>query len=84
MKGKHEARSMLVIKRRAKEMITIEPLRGSDTSKTVEELFTGGAIEITLLEVGQNEVKVAINAPVELQIWRGHAPIDRSLDQEVA
>jgi sRNA-binding carbon storage regulator CsrA len=64
---------MLVIKRRTNEVITIEPVNGSDTGKTVGELFSEGAIEITLLEVVGNQVKFGISAPTNLQIWRGHA-----------
>lgn len=75
---------MLVITRRAKDVITIEPVRGFDTTKTVQELFTGGAIEITLLEVGDHRVKVAINAPTDLQIWRGHSPDKTIQNDEVA
>jgi sRNA-binding carbon storage regulator CsrA len=64
---------MLVIKRRTNETITIEPVNGSDTAKTVGELFSKGVIEITLLEVVGNQVKFGISAPGNLQIWRGHA-----------
>jgi sRNA-binding carbon storage regulator CsrA len=76
---------MLIIKRKAKEMITIEPVRGSNTNTTVQELFTSGAIEITLLEVCKNQVKLAISAPTDLQIWRGKAPNEGGLrlDQEL-
>jgi sRNA-binding carbon storage regulator CsrA len=42
-----------------------------DLSQTVEQLFTSGPIEITLLDVGQNQVKIAIDAPPALKIWRG-------------
>lgn len=69
---------MLIIKRRTSEVITIEPIRGSDTSRTVDELFSGGVIEITLLEVRGNQVKFAVNAPPNLQIWRGHAPDEQA------
>lgn len=65
---------MLVIKRKALDVITIEPVIGTDQSLSIEELFTDGAIEITLLEVGHKQVKVAIKAPAQLKIWRGHNP----------
>ena len=61
---------MLIIKRKADEAITIEPVEGSDTSRTINELFTSGAIIIKLLEVGPKQVKVAIEAPPQLKIWR--------------
>jgi sRNA-binding carbon storage regulator CsrA len=64
---------MLVIKRRTNEVITIEPVHGSDTTKTVDQLFSEGAIEITLLEVVGSQVKFGIRAPSNLQIWRGNA-----------
>jgi sRNA-binding carbon storage regulator CsrA len=75
---------MLVIKRRAKQKITIEPVPGSDTSITVEEMFATSAIEIPLLEVGRNPVTVAIDAPTKLQIWRGDLPTDRAVQKDVA
>ena len=72
--GATESYLMLVIKRKAADVITIEPVAGVDTSLSIEELFTDGVIEITLLQVGHKHVKVAIEAPAQLQIWRGHAP----------
>lgn len=62
---------MLVIKRKGDETITIEPMDGLDMSQTVEQLFSSGPIEITFLDVGQNQVKIAIDAPSALKIWRG-------------
>ncbi len=62
---------MLIIKRKAQDIITIAPKDGIDTSLPIEDLFEGGVIEITLLEVGRRQVKVAIDAPEKLQIWRG-------------
>lgn len=66
---------MLIIKRKANETIIIEPIEGSDTSQTINELFSSGAIEIKLLAVGPNQVKVAISAPPQLKIWRGKRPV---------
>ena len=63
---------MLIIKRRIDESITIQPRDGTDASQTINELFAAGAIEIRLLEVGGNKVTIAIEAPPELKIWRGH------------
>ena len=65
---------MLVIKRKATDVITIEPVAGTDMSQPIEELFADGAIEITLLDIGRSQAKVAINAPPQLRIWRGHGP----------
>ena len=62
---------MLIIKRKAQDVITIAPLDGFDSSRPVHELFENGVIEIKLLEVGRKQVKVAIDAPSQLQIWRG-------------
>lgn len=63
---------MLVIKRKIDESITIRPRDGADASQTIDELFAAGAIEIRLLDVGGNKVTIAIEAPPELKIWRGH------------
>lgn len=71
---------MLIIKRKTDEVITIEPSPGLDTSQTVNDLFRGGAIEITLLEVGRNQVKFAINAPEQLKIWRGTSPTAKNVE----
>lgn len=62
---------MLIIKRKAQDIITIAPMDGFDTSRPISDLFEGGVIEIKLLEVGRRQVKVAIDAPQNLQIWRG-------------
>lgn len=62
---------MLIIKRKAQDIITIAPLEGMDLSRPISDLFEDGVIEIKLLEVGRRQVKVAIDAPSQLQIWRG-------------
>lgn len=62
---------MLIIKRKAQDIITIAPKEGMDTSLPISEIFKDGVIEIKLLEVGRRQVKVAIDAPPQLQIWRG-------------
>jgi sRNA-binding carbon storage regulator CsrA len=63
---------MLIIKRKALDVITIAPIDGMDTSRPISEIFDNQVIEIKLLEVGRKQVKVAIDAPPLLQIWRGH------------
>jgi len=65
---------MLIIKRKGDEAITIEPMDGVDQLQTVGELFSQGPIEITVFDVGKNVVKVAIDAPPQLKIWRGQRP----------
>lgn len=62
---------MLIIKRKALDIITIGPQEGFDVSRPISDLFEGGVIKITMLEVGRRQVKVAIDAPQNLQIWRG-------------
>ena len=62
---------MLIIKRKAQDIITIAPVEGMDTSLPISEIFGSGVIEIKLLEIGRRQVKVAIEAPPQLQIWRG-------------
>ena len=79
---------MLIIKRKAQDIITIAPLEGIDTSLPISEIFNGGVIEIKLLEVGRRQVKVAIDAPPQLQIWRGRkepqASEDNNATEDVA
>lgn len=65
---------MLIMKRKTRQSITIEPVDGVDMSQTLDDLFANGAIEIQLLEVGGSQVKVAIEAPPQLKIWRGKRP----------
>ena len=72
---------MLIIKRKAQDIITIAPLEGIDTSLPISEIFNGGVIEIKLLEVGRRQVKVAIDAPPQLQIWRGRKEPEASDDK---
>lgn len=77
---------MLIIKRKAQDIITISPVEGMDTSLPISEIFDHGPIEIKLLEVGRRQVKVAIDAPPLLQIWRGRketadSPVDESAGQ---
>jgi len=73
---------MLIIKRKAQDIITISPVEGMDTSLPISEIFDHGPIEIKLLEVGRRQVKVAIDAPPLLQIWRGRKePTDSPADE---
>lgn len=72
---------MLIIKRKAQDIITIAPLEGMDLSRPISDLFEDGVIEIKLLEVGRRQVKVAIDAPPQLQIWRGRREPDAGQDE---
>ena len=65
---------MLIIKRKHDEAIVITPRDDVDTSKTIAELFARGPIEIKIREIGSHTVKVAIQAPPQLKIWRGAKP----------
>lgn len=62
---------MLVISRRQNETITIEPIEGLDPAMTLEQAFEDGPIEIRLVHVSSSKVRLAIEAPQELRIWRG-------------
>ncbi|MEQ8206444.1 MAG: carbon storage regulator [Woeseia sp.] len=75
---------MLIIKRKAQDIITISPVEGMDTSLPISEIFGHGPIEIKLLEVGRRQVKVAIDAPPLLQIWRGRKDTANSPADEPA
>ena len=65
---------MLIIKRKRDEAIVITPQDGVDTSQTIAQLFADGPIEITLREVGNRAVRLAIEAPPQLKIWRDAKP----------
>jgi sRNA-binding carbon storage regulator CsrA len=70
---------MLIVSRKANEVITIEPAHPLD-STALSKVFEHGAIEIKLVQIGGSRVRIAIHAPPELKIWRGprtaaeHAP----------
>jgi sRNA-binding carbon storage regulator CsrA len=70
---------MLVIKRKVDEVVTIVPVDGPGGSRAANELLCEGAIQITLLAVGSNWVKLAIDAPQSLKIWRGQGPVTNHL-----
>lgn len=66
---------MLVIKRKGHEAITIEPQDDLDRSRSIDELFANGPIEIRVFGMSNKAVRVAIEAPPELKIWRGKRPV---------
>ena len=62
---------MLIVTRKTNETITIEPVTGLDPASKFSEAFASSAIEIRLVHIGGNRVRVAIEAPPQLDIWRG-------------
>lgn len=64
---------MLIVSRRDSESIEIRPGDGIDMSMTLEDLFSTGAIEITIFSSAGNRVKMGVQAPQQLCIWRKNA-----------
>lgn len=60
---------MLIVSRKINETIEIRPHDDAGHA-TLAEVFSGGPIQISLIRVGTGRVKVAIDAPRELKIWR--------------
>ena len=65
---------MLIISRKDSESILIRPAEGIDPQMTLGELFQDGPIEITVFAATGNRVKMGVQAPSELSIWRKAAP----------
>ena len=65
---------MLIISRKDAESILIRPAEGIDPEMTLGELFAAGPIEITVFAATGNRVKMGVQAPTELSIWRKDAP----------
>jgi len=65
---------VLVVSRKEKESIRIEPIEGLDPSMTLREAFAHGAILVRLVHVGSKRVRLAIEAPAPLRVRRGDAP----------
>jgi len=61
---------MLIVSRRDAESILIRPSDNIDMSMTLADLFRGGPIEITIFSSGSNRVKMGVQAPAQLTIWR--------------
>lgn len=61
---------MLVLSRKAGEVIRIELAEGVPPSTTVSELFGHGPIEITVTRIAGGSVKLAIRADRRLTILR--------------
>ncbi|MDJ0710487.1 MAG: carbon storage regulator [Woeseiaceae bacterium] len=61
---------MLIVSRRDAESIEIRPGDGIDPSMTLADLFRSGPIEITIFSSNNNRVKMGVQAPEQLCIWR--------------
>jgi sRNA-binding carbon storage regulator CsrA len=61
---------MLVVSRRADESILIKLADGADGTRTLNDVFANGPIEITLLGGNGKRVRMGIAAPPELSIRR--------------
>ncbi len=61
---------MLIVSRRDDESILIRPGDGADPSMTLADLFSNGPIEITIFSSNSKRVKMGVQAPDELMIWR--------------
>ncbi len=61
---------MLIVSRRDAESIEIRPGDGIDPSMTLADLFRNGPIEITIFSSNNNRVKMGVQAPEQLCIWR--------------
>ena len=64
---------MLIVSRRDAESIEIRPGDDIDPSMTLGDLFSGGPIEITIFSSNNNRVKMGVQAPQQLCIWRKKA-----------
>ncbi len=64
---------MLIVSRKDAESIEIRPGDDIDPSMTLEDLFRGGPIEITIFSSNNNRVKMGVQAPEQLCIWRKKA-----------
>jgi len=61
---------MLIVSRRDAESILIRPGDNIDPTMTLGDLFQNGPIEITIFSSNNNRVKMGVQAPEELSIWR--------------
>lgn len=61
---------MLIVSRRDAESILIRPGDDIDPSMTLADLFANGPIEITVFSSTSNRVKMGVQAPEQLSIWR--------------
>jgi len=61
---------MLIVSRKDAESIEIRPGDDIDPSMTLADLFSNGPIEITIFSSNNNRVKMGVQAPQQLSIWR--------------
>lgn len=64
---------MLIVSRRNSESIEIRPGDDIDPQTTLADLFSQGPIEITIIAAGGSRVKMGVQAPDQLCIWRKSA-----------
>ncbi|ANO51026.1 carbon storage regulator [Woeseia oceani] len=67
---------MLIISRKDAESIVIRPSDDVDPQTTLADLFQDGPIEITVFSAGGSRVKMGVQAPSQLSIWRKDAQDD--------
>ncbi len=65
---------MLVISRKTQESVRIELAAELDPSLTLREVFQDHPIVVTLVQVGTRRVRLAIDAPASMKVWRAEAP----------
>ena len=61
---------MLIVSRRDDESIEIKPGDDIDPHMTLADLFAAGPIEIRIFSSNGNRVKMGVQAPEQLSIWR--------------
>ena len=69
---------MLIVSRRNAESILIEPAKGIDPGTPVGEIFSDGPIEVTVFSSAGHRVKMGVDAPSALSIWRKDAEQKKS------
>jgi sRNA-binding carbon storage regulator CsrA len=65
---------VLIISRKENEAIRIEPAAGIDPSLTLREAFQHGPIVVKLIHVGGRRVRLVIDTPAPLKVWRSVEP----------
>lgn len=69
---------MLVFTRRNGESFVLYPATDLDPNMTVAELFAAGPIEITVTDMKPHQVRIGIEAPPEILVYRSELlPITR-------
>lgn len=61
---------MLIVSRKNAESILIRPAEDIDPNTTLADLFRHGPIEIKVFSVAHQRVKMGVQAPEQLSIWR--------------